>query len=175
MPREQLLDGADAAAGALVAVGAELAAVAVAVGDVVHVRQQRPEAGVLARLARGERHRPGAPPVERPSEGDDRGAPGGVARQLDRALRRLGAGVGEEHPLPRRARGEPRQPLAEGGHALVVEVGAADVEEPSGRVLDRLDHRGVVVAGGADRDPGHEVEEAVAVDILHHRARARRR
>ena len=58
MPAEQLLDGADAAAGALVAVGAELAAVPVRVGHVVHVRQQRPEAGVLARLARGERSPP---------------------------------------------------------------------------------------------------------------------
>ncbi len=168
MPAEQLLDGADAAAGALVAIGAELAAVAVGVGDVVHVRQQRPEAGVLPGLARGERHRPGAPSVERAPEGDDRGAPGGVARQLDRALRGLGAGIGEKDPFARRARGDPAQPLAERGHRLEVEIRAADVEEPSRRVLHRLDHRRVVVSGGADRDPGHEVEEPVAVHVLHH-------
>ena len=42
---------------------------------------------------------PVGPPVERALERDDRGAPGGVARQLDRALHRLGAGVGEEDPL----------------------------------------------------------------------------
>ena len=52
MPGEQvLLDHAEAAAGARRLVGAELAAVAVGERHVVHVRQQRPEAGVLARLA----------------------------------------------------------------------------------------------------------------------------
>ena len=100
---------ADAAAVALVLVGAELTAVPVGEGDVVHVREQGAEAGVLPRLARGEGHRARGPAVERPAEGDDRGAPGGVAGQLDRPLGRLGAGVGEEHSLARRARGEPRR------------------------------------------------------------------
>ncbi len=51
-----LLDHLDAAAVARRLVAAELAAVAVGERDVVHVGQQRAEAGVLARLARGERH-----------------------------------------------------------------------------------------------------------------------
>ena len=60
------------------------------------------------------------------------------------------------------------EPLAERGHPLVVEIGAADVEEASRGVLNRLDHRGVAVSGGADRDARHEVEEAVAVHVLDH-------
>jgi hypothetical protein len=170
MPAEQLLDGADAAPGALVPIGAELTAVAIGVGDVVDVRQQRPEAGVLPGLAGGERHRPGAAPVERAAERDDRGAPGGVAGQLDGPFGGLGAGVGQEDPFARRPRRDAAQPLAEGGHRFEVEVRAADVEEPPGRVLHRLHHRRVVVPGRADRDPRHEVEEPVAVHVLDHRA-----
>ena len=88
MPGEELLlDDVDAPAVAGGLVGAELAAVAVGEGDVVHIRQQRPEAGVLAGLARGQRHRAGGAAVERAPEGDDRGAPGGVAGELDGRLR----------------------------------------------------------------------------------------
>ena len=55
LPAEQLLlDGGDAAPVAVVLVGAELAAVAVGEGNVMHVGEQRPEPGVLPRLAGGE-------------------------------------------------------------------------------------------------------------------------
>ena len=106
-----LLDGGDAAPVALGLIGAELTAVAVGIGNVVHVGQQGPEPGVLPGLARGQRHRPGAPAVEGAAERDDRGAAGGVAGQLDRALGGLGARIGEEDPLGRRAGREQGQPL----------------------------------------------------------------
>src|SRR5690606_20518192 len=40
------------------------------------------------------------------------------------------------------------------------------VDEVAGLALDGLDDLRVAVAGGGDRDPGVEVEEAVAVDVL---------
>ena len=62
-------------------------------------------------------------------ERDEGGAAGGVAGQLHRAFDRLGAGVAQKDPLLLRPRRDARQPLAESGHALVVEIAAADVQE----------------------------------------------
>ena len=151
-------------------VGAPLAAIAIGVLDVVHVRQQRAEAGVLPGLAAGEAHGSRGAAVKRAAKGDDRGPPRSVAGELDGTLDGLGAGVGEEHALLARARRDARQPLAQLHHALVVEIRAADVKEAVGRVLDRGDDLGMPVAGGRDRDAGHEVEEPVAVHVLHHDA-----
>ena len=86
--------------------------------------------------------------MERAVKRDHRGAPGRVARQLDGRLDGLGAGVGQEDALLGLARGEPAQPFAERGHALEIEVRAADVEEAIGRVLHRGDDLGMPVAGG---------------------------
>src|SRR5205823_1607134 len=52
----------------------------------------------------------------------------------------------------------------------IVEVGPRHVQQLGGLVLDGGDDSRVAVAGGADRDAGREVEEAVAVHILHYRS-----
>src|SRR5581483_11039828 len=72
------------------------AAQAVRVLDVVHAGEQRPDAGVVLRLRRGERDRAIGAAVKRAAEGDDLGAPGGLAGQLERTLDGLGAAVAEE-------------------------------------------------------------------------------
>jgi hypothetical protein len=90
--------------------------------------------------------------------------------KLHCALDRFGPRVTEEDPLLARAGSEARQALAQRGHALVVEVAPADVQEAPSRVLDRLDHLGMAVPGRAHGDPRHEIEVAVTVDILHHGA-----
>ena len=51
------------------------------------------------------------------------------------------------------------------GHVLVVEVGAGDVDEFGGLVLNGFHYFGMTVAGGVDGDAGGEVEELVAVDV----------
>ena len=51
-----------------------------------------------------------------------------------------------------------------------VEVGGAEVEQVTGLAPDRADDVLVAVAGRVDRDAGREVEEEVAVDVLHHEA-----
>jgi hypothetical protein len=48
------------------------------------------------------------------------------------------------------------------------------VEETVGGILYRRDHLGMPVSGGRHRDPGHEVQIAVAVHIFHHDAAAPR-
>ncbi len=138
---------------------------------VVHAREQRPEAGVVLRLRRGQADRAIAPAVERAEEGDDvrplRREPG----ELDRRLDDLGAGVAEVGPGP--AAGDRRDlgdPLARLGVDRQVEVARAEVEEVAGLLLDRPDDRRVGMAGRVHRDAGGEVEEEVAVDVLDRQA-----
>src|ERR1051325_1336163 len=115
---------------------AEVAAVAVAVGDVVHLGQEWREPGALYRLARRQAQATVRAAVKRAGEGDDRGPPGRMPRQLDRALHGLGPRVREKHALLALPRRERRQPLAQCRKALEVEVAAADMKEARRRLLD---------------------------------------
>src|SRR6266566_9590725 len=144
--REQLvLEDRDAAHRARGLTATVVAAVAVAVRDVMHLGQKRREPGALHRLARGEAQPAVGATVERAQERDQRRATLRMADQLDRALHCLGPGVRQEHALLARPRRELGEPLAQRGEALEVEVAAADVEEPPGGFLNRADHRRVAV------------------------------
>jgi hypothetical protein len=145
------------------------AAVAVRVVGVQHLGHEGTVALALDGLARGEAHGPVGAPVERAVEGHDLLTTGAQPRELDGALHDLGPRVREEHAEGARARGAPRQVLGQRHDVLVVEVGGAHVQEAIGLALDRRHHLGVAVAGGGHRDPGREVEVAVAVGVLHHR------
>jgi hypothetical protein len=100
-------------------------------------------------------------------EGDDPGPMRVIARELDGALDRLGARVGEKDASLLLERRDRSQAFHELGVARLVEVGRCDVDEPVRLVLDGLDHLRMGVAGRADCDARSEVEEAVAVDIGH--------
>jgi hypothetical protein len=67
--------------------------------------------------------------------------------ELDGRFGGLGAGVGEKHPLLGGAGRQPGEPLAQGCHALVVEIGSANVEKTVGGVLHRGDDFGMSIAG----------------------------
>src|SRR3990172_5310702 len=60
--------------------------------------------------------------------------------------------------------------LAPRAHHFVVEVGAADVQEAVGGVLDGRHHLRMAVARRGDGDSPDEVEESVAVYVFHHDA-----
>ena len=105
-------------------------------------------------------------PWKRAEEADDVLAAGVVAGELQGALDGLGAGVAVVEPVRPGHGGDGGEALGEVGHVLVVEVGAGDVDEFGGLVLDGLDDFGVTVAGGVDGDAGGEVEELVAVDVF---------
>ncbi len=151
-----------------------LDAAGVAVGGVVHARQQRPEALAVLGLAGGQRQRAQRPPVKATAKGDQLSALGVVAGQLDRRLDRLRARVGEERlpavGLRPQAPGQLGQLLAQRAVARIMKVGAADVDQ----------HLGLGGDGGADRrmavprrrrgDAGLAIEVHVAVDVLHHAA-----
>ena len=81
-----------------------------------------------------------------------------LARHLDRALDRLGAGVGHEHRV---GEGRRDQPLRQ--RLLVRDaVEVRGVPQPSRLLLQRLHQRGVRVAEQRHGDAGAEVEVALA-------------
>ena len=105
--------------------------------------------------------------MEGAEEGDEVRPAGGVPGQLDRRLDDLRPRVAEVRPgaaaLDRRER---RQALAQLGVDRQVEVARREVDQVRRLLLDRRDDLRMRVAGGRDRDPGGEVEEEVAVDVL---------
>ena len=90
-------------------------------------------------------------------------------RELDRALVRLGAGVGEEHASVAaeqrvEALGDARL------HVVVIEV--RDVQQRARLLGDRVGDFGVRVAERRDREPAEEVEVPVALAVPQVRALA---
>src|SRR5207244_1129506 len=94
-----VLDGRYAPHGARGLGVAEVAVVAIAVGHVVHLGEERREAGALDRLAGREAQPPVRAAVERTRERDNGGASRRVPREFDRAFDRLGSRVRKEHTL----------------------------------------------------------------------------
>jgi hypothetical protein len=141
--------------------------IVVGVRHVCHAGHGREEAELLRVLAAREGERAHRATVEAPEEADEARTPGDVARELERALDRLRAGVAHEaehgfvaHRLQLGdALGEP--------HLLLVPVVAGDVEEALRRLGDRSHDLRVRMPRGADGDAGGEVEESVAVDVPH--------
>src|SRR5256885_2221863 len=142
---------------------AEVAVVAIAVGHVVHLGEERREAGALDRLAGREAQPPVRAAVERARERDDGGASRRVPRELDRAFDRFGSRVRKGHTLLALARRELRQSPGKRGGGLEVKGACGDVEKPARRLLKSPGPLGVAVARGRHRDPGHEVQIAVPV------------
>jgi hypothetical protein len=95
--------------------------------------------------------------MEATVEGDEVLAAGGIAGQLEGGFHRLGAGVAVEDALGKIAGGNGSEPLRQGDHALVVEVGPGHVNELAGLPADGLDHLRVAVAGGDNGDAGGEI------------------
>ena len=104
-------------------------------------------------------------PWKPPGEGDDRGALGMEARDLDRVLDGLRAGAQEDGFLRRLARGERVELLGEGDVALVGRHLKAGVDEAVELLRDRcLDFR-VHVPGIEHGDAAGEIDVALAFDV----------
>ena len=91
-----------------------------------------------------------------------------LARELDRRLARLGAGVAEEDLA---AEARPRQALGQTHRGLGVEK-IADVHQPPGLLAHGCDHLGMTVPDVRDGDAAEKVEVLVAVDVPQTRALA---
>ena len=107
-------------------------------------------------------------PWKPPSMHHELAAGAALARELERALDRLGAGVAQEHPAAEREVGQPlRQP-----HARLRVEEIPHVHQPAGLLAHRVDHRRVAVAELRDRDAREEVEVLVALVVPQARALA---
>ena len=94
-------------------------------------------------------------------------AAGVIAGQLERALNGLRAGVAIEEAMRSGHGRHGREALGEIRQRLVVEVGAGDVDQLGGLLLNGGDHFGMAMAGGGHGDAGGEVEKLVAVHVFH--------
>jgi hypothetical protein len=149
----------------LVALGHALDRGEVVVGNAHEAAHQRLEARL--RLARaGGRERGERAAVPGLLHHDDRGVLDAAlvaveARELDRALVRLGAGVGEEDVVHLRERAEALGELLLLRHAEVV----GRVDQLGELVLHALGEHGMRVAQPVHGDPGERVQVALAVRV----------
>jgi len=143
-------------------------------GDGPRGRRDRKETGHersegrLLGLLRRRRQRSVGASVKAALQRDDVAAGLGLARDLQRRLVGLGAGVGKVHPAAQRALG---QPLGQRHRGLGVDE-VADVNQLRRLLGDRAHDGGVAVAQRADRQAGLEVQVLVALVVVEQRALA---
>ena len=90
--------------------------------------------------------------------------------ELESSLDGLGAAVGEKDPLGFIPGRQGCQPLSQAHLGSVIEVGSGHVDQPLRLLADRGHDEGVRMTDIRDCDPRREVEEAIAVHVLDHRA-----
>ena len=126
---------------------------------------ERPEVLLIGRHFAGQRHSHEGATVKRAGKGDDAGASGKGARDLDRVLDRLGARR-DEHRAILLARVDKRvQPFRQRDIALIRSDMETRVRERFRLFQDRRHHLRMPVAGVGHRDPGGEIDVATALDI----------
>ena len=124
------------------------------------------EEAVLARQAQRKQRAA----VIRPFETDDDGSLRVGARRLHRVLHRFGPAVGQQRLL---GEGAGRDLIEQLAHTHVRFVGPhqrTHVHEVLRLLVHRLDDSGRTVAHGQRADAAHEVDQGVAVDVVHERA-----
>ena len=145
--------------------GATRAAVVLRERHAIDLGRERPQPGLVGMGLRRERHREERPPVEAALERDHRRPARVAARELDRVLDRLGAGV-EERGLRRPGdRNGAHEALRESGVDLVRDDREVGVHEALGLLLHRRDQLRVRMADVETADAAGEVDERVAVDV----------
>ncbi len=151
----------------------DTSAIGVGIAHVRHAGNQWREAAALLRLRRCQRQRAHSASMERAVERNDVLPLGVIARQLQRSFNGFSSGVAVVN-LVRPFHGRDlRKTLAQGDHALVIEVGAGHVNQFGSLLLDGGDNFGMAMAGRGDGDAGGEVEKLVAVDVFHDDSRVR--
>ena len=141
------------------------AVISVGKRDAVDLGWERPKADLERHHARTQSHADIGASVITVGEGDEGGAPGVVARDLDRVLHGLAAGRKEQGFLCEVTRAECVQPFGEGDIAFI----GADLETGMGEViklrLDRLNHLLMTVTDILTTDAAAKVNIALAGDI----------
>ena len=131
--------------------------------DAHAIRQQRLEA-LAERLVAVERERAVGQAVESVAAIDDAGTAGRGARELDRRLDRLRAGIREEHLVEmRHVREQPLgQNAGERRDIHLHEIGQVGIE----RAFQRRADRRVVAADREDAEAAQQIEIALAIPIV---------
>ncbi len=171
-PEELIFNKSDGGERAVFRRLARIAAVGIRKRGVKNAAEQRSKTLPLNGLAGRQRKRSQRAAVEASVKSDQLVASGVVARQFDRRLDRLSAGIAEIYAPGCVTWSNGGQFLRQLHHVLVVEVGPGHVDQAAGLALDRRDHVGVAVARGCHSNSGIEVEKAVAVDVFYHGAAA---
>ena len=134
------------------------------------LRRERAHAFLEQAVLAGQAERQQRAAVVAALEADDAGPPRVGARGLHRVLHRLGAAVGEQRLLGERAGRHLVEQLAQPHVRLVGADQRAHVDELLRLVVHRLDDGRRAVADGERADAADEVDEGVAVDVVHERA-----
>ena len=141
-------------------------AMAVTVGNMMDVREERSEVGPMRGAACRERERTHSATVEGAQKGNHVLAFRRVAGELDGRLDRFGARVGEKDLLLGGSGSQTAELLHQIRHGLIVKIAPAKMEKLPRLLLDGRHDLGMRMAGGGYRDPGGEIEKEVAIDIL---------
>ncbi len=136
----------------------------------VDLGRERPEPRLVRVRLRGEAERKQRAAVEAAVERDHGRALRVRARELDRVLDRLGAGVEEGDARLAGDRHEVDEALREPDVVLVRDDREVRVREPRRLLLHRLDHPRIRVPDVHAADSAGEVDERVAVDVGDERA-----
>src|SRR5262249_13185589 len=148
------------------------APIGVGIWDVEHSSEQRAESLALNCFRRRERERTEGSSVETPVEGDELLAPGVVAREFDGCLNGLRAGVAEIDALRLFARRDSAELLRQLDQVWIIEIRSGNVNQLRGLFLDGRNNFRMAVARRDHCDARSEIEEYVAVHVLHHGAAA---
>ena len=131
-----------------------------------HSGNQRNETPPLLRLGSGEGKSTHGAPVKCSEEGDDLLPAGVVSGQFQGALDGFSPGVAVIETVGSRHRRDGREAFGQRHHVFVVEVGAGDVNQFRGLLLDGGDYLRMAMPCRNHGDPGSEVQELVSVDIF---------
>ena len=111
-------------------------------------------------------------PVESSKEGNHVLPAGVVPGKLQRALDGLRPGIPVVEAVRSGHGRNGREPLGKGHHVLVIKIGAGDVDQLGGLLLDGGDYFGMAVTGGNDGNAGGKVQELISVHIFNPHAAA---
>ncbi len=133
---------------------------------------QRSKTPPLLGLGSGERKSAHGASVEGAKEGDHVLPAGVIPGQLQRALDGFRPGISIVEAVRSGHGRNGREALGQGHHVLVVKIGAGDVDQLGGLLLDGGDYFGMAMSGRNDGNAGGKVQKLVSVHIFNPHAAA---
>ena len=127
---------------------------------------QRSKTPPLLGLGSGERKSTHGAPMKAAKEGDHVLPAGMVPGQLQSALDGFRSGISVVKAVRSGHRRNGREPFGKCHHVLVIKIGARDVDQLGGLLLDGGHYFGMAMPGRNHGDAGGKVQKLVSVDIF---------